>query len=410
MHKYTECTSCRFCHSTKLKNAIDLGEVYPSDFVKDRPKMDKVPLILVECSNCGLIQLKHTVERDELYRQYWYRSSLNNSMVKDLQEIVDEVENVLQDGDVVVDIGCNDGIMLSLYKKKVFKVGYDPAENLGNSLDSCDVFVNNYFTADSYAFPKAKVVTAIAMFYDLPDILPFVRDVESILDSRGLFVLQLTDLKTTIEINAIDNIVHEHLEYYTLSILNYIFKAVGMQIIGVSYNKVNGGSIRVTCSKVGAYPINPNVDEALVAEDLFFESESLDTLMGRISKYKNILFSFLSAEFLSGKNIAVMSASTKGNTLLQFFGIDKSIICHAAEINKDKFGLKTVGTDIPIISEKESLARKPDYYLVLAWHFIDNFIGKHTEYLKSGGKFVVPLPVPAVYSYKNGRVVKDELR
>lgn len=301
---------------------------------------------------------------------------------------------------------CNDGTMLGLYSKPVYRIGVDPAKNVGNITGNCDLFINDYFPTDS--FPKnkkAKVITAIAMFYDLPVIKEFMQGVVDNLVEDGVFIVQFTDLTTTLRINAFDNLVHEHLEYYTLLMLDKIAREFGLELIDVSYNMVNGGSLRVTLSRYGQYLPTMVIHKYLFEEHEYLQTDNLYMLSERIEKYKNTILGFI-----KDKDVAVMSASTKGNTLLQVFGIDNTMISHAAEINEDKFGLKTVGTNIPIISEEESLKNPPDYYLILAWHFIDNLIGKHMEYLEQGGSFLVPLPSPAIYRMKEGEIVYEELR
>ncbi len=407
MINYVKETSCRFCEGELSNSIISLGKLYPSNFsTEDADPEDKIPLSLVDCKECGLVQLEHTVDRDELYHQYWYRSGLNDSMVRDLQDVVNHAEKYLEDGETVVDIGANDGTMLGLYSKDVYKIGIDPAKNVGNSEGHCDLFINDYFPTKQFPIDKkAKVITGIAMFYDLPVIKDFMQGIVDILTVGGVFIIQFTDLTTTLKINAFDNLVFEHLEYYTLLMLDKIAREFGLELIDVSYNMVNGGSLRVTLSRYGQYLPTMSIHKYLFEEYQYLQTDNLYMLAERIEKHKNIILGFI-----KDKDVAVMSASTKGNTLLQFFGVDSTMITHAAEINEEKFGLKTVGTNIPIISEEESLNDPPDYYLVLAWHFILNFVEKNTKYLEEGGSFIVPLPIPSLYTLKDGEIVYEELR
>lgn len=414
---WKERNNCRLCGGA-FEEVLDLGLTYPSEFVDEQAEQVKVPLTLVKCVDCDLVQLKHTVNQDKLYRQYWYRSSLNNSMVTALQNIVTEIElyQKLKPGDVLVDIGCNDGILFSLYSNREARVmvGFDPAKNLASEAKTrCDYFFNDYFTAAGYdelELPKASVVTSIAMFYDLEDPHSFIEDVASILADDGMWVIQMTDLVSMLEINAFDNISHEHLEYYSLTVLDSLLLEHRLEISHVEFNQVNGGSIRVYVHKECALPSWQYIC-ALEAEENFFDSSNdpFKEFKERTEDIKRIVVGCIVDEVANGKTVAVMGASTKGNTLLQYFGLDDSLISHAAEINKEKFGKRTIGTNIPIIDEQYSLALHPDYYLILPWHFIDNFIERNMNYLKKGGKFIVPMPTPVVYYYSEFGMVEQHL-
>lgn len=400
-------TKCRSC-GEELKRAYFLGNIFPSGFVTDVGTIkndSKAPLILAECSSCGLIQLEHTVNLDLMYRQYWYSSSLNKSMVSSLRDIVNDVESYieLKDGDTVIDIGCNDGTLLQQYSaKEIFKVGFDPALNLSRPSDF--FFVNDYFSAETckliqhrenIIYGKAKVITAIAMFYDLPDPNKFLDDVKSVLAEDGIFVVQFTDLLSMYKATAFDNICHEHLEYYKLSDVVRLLHRNGLVPVKVSYNDVNGGSIRVFARHAGIYSIPYySVQKALKEEEEFLKKNTIETFASNIQKAKDDLKSFVSIASLLGHRIYILGASTKGNTLLQVCNISGDQIKYAAEVNKDKFGLYTVGSNIKIISEEEALGRNPDYFIVPVWHFEKNLLTKEPirQYIRNGGKLVFPLP------------------
>ncbi len=406
--KYREEKVCRFCHTELGIDVLDLGSLYPSNFSTKTPdEANKVPLELVVCRHCNLVQLKHTVDRDELYRQYWYRSALNSSMVVALQDVVDYAKTFLPGmSGVTVDIGCNDGTMLSLYPKDVITIGIDPAKNLAEEAKAnCNHFINDYFTAEAYfkyGLPRANIITAIAMFYDLNDVSDFILDVSAILERDGVFIIQFTDLTTTLKINAIDNICHEHLEYYSLHMIRDIAMSHGLKLIDATYNEVNGGSVRATLARNSVYDVRSSVPTALANEMEYFQHDNMKKFSDRAEKIKDIVVDCINHLNSHMQTVAVMGASTKGNTLLQYYGLGAENFVHAAEINEEKFGLKTVGTGIPIISEEKSIASKPDYYFVLPWHFIDNFTEIHFDYLKDGGTFIVPLPEPRMYYYDIG--------
>lgn len=399
MFHVTHEVSCRCCGG-ELRTVLDLGAICPSNFVEGNEEVPGVSLTLAQCTTCGLVQLHDTVELDAMYRQYWYKSSLNASMVKALNDVVTRAtEHVeLVDGDVVVDIGANDGTLLAMYPERLLRVGFDPALNLAKeATGKCDCFVNDYFTADSYPIPEhAKIITSIAMFYDLPSPHRFVEDITKILHPEGIWVVQFTDLVSMLKINAFDNICHEHLEYYSLHVVKDIIEMHGLELIDVEYNTVNGGSLRAYIAFAGAKEVSENVAVFLKEEHEYlgmFE-DPLVAFAARVERIKTEVLGYLEKAKADGRSIFVLGASTKGNTLLQYFGLDVHTITYAAEVNPDKFGLKTVGTHIPIIPQVQALALKPDIFLVLPWHFIDTFRESLKMYLEGGGILYVPLPEP----------------
>jgi hypothetical protein len=319
-------------------------------------------------------------------------------MVRSLQDVVDDIMNktALLAEDIVVDIGCNDGTMLNMFPAGVYKVGFDPALNLHKP--DCNMFVNDYFTADAYNFvfkKRAKVITAIAMFYDLPSPVDFVKDVASILDEDGLFVIQFTDLRSMFEACAFDNICNEHLEYYGLEDVVNILNRADLRVIDVSHNDVNGGSIRVTATHRDSSRKSADiVVDTLVEEWKYFKYHDFGYFADRIKDTKTQMEVFLKLMKEKNNTLHLLGASTKGNTLLQYCNITKEDIPYAAEVNPDKFGLRTAGSDIEIISEEASLEMHPDMYIVPVWHFKKSILNnpKIQTYLNSGGYLVFPLP------------------
>ena len=406
---YKERITCRLCGS-ELEKVLNLGNIYLNDFVDEGQSIKSAPLTLVKCKYCELVQLKHTPDLDLLYKQYWYLSSLNKSMIRALQDIVDNVEARadLQPGDVIIDIGCNDGTMLGQYKTPgLYKIGFDPALNLARKAKKhCTSFYNTYFGDISIKTPKAKAITSIAMFYDLEDPHTFVELIKKSLLKDGIWVVQFTDLLSMFKINAFDNICHEHLEYYSFKVLRNLFEQHDLEVFDVSTNSVNGGSIRMYVGWKDQRHISPAVD-ALEKEERDYMNSFDNPFIAfaeRIKSIKQKIMKFLDETKAQNKEIFAMGASTKGNTLLQYFGIDTKYLDYAAEVNKDKFGKKTVATNIPIISESSALMLNPDYFLVLPWHFIDILLKIHEPYMKKGGKFIVPMPTPTIYEYVDGNL------
>lgn len=392
---------CRVCNG-ELSQVLDLGTIYRSSFVKDDEEVredQKAPLVLSKCV-CGLVQLRDTIDLDVMYKeQYWYSSSLNKSMISSLKNVVEDVESKveLKDCDTVLDIGANDCTLLSLYtNKNLYLVGYDPAPNLARKDGVW--FINDYFTAkgyfDMYGKLKAKVVTAVAMFYDLPDPNSFVEDIKQVLDKNGIFIIQFTDLLSMFKATAFDNICHEHLEYYRFEDVLKLLRKHGLDVVDVSYNDVNGGSLRVTACHEGAFIPKPSVVTTLTREREYFESFTFKEFYEDIIETMLNVKAFLLTCIEENKSVFLLGASTKGNTMLQIYGITNKNVPYAAEVNSDKFGLKTLGSNIKIISEDVAFSMKPDYFFCPIWHFEKSLLTKKPilEYIENGGKLVFPLP------------------
>lgn len=393
---------CRVC-SSKMTDVLSLGDIVPVDFIKDGEIVrESAPLTLAECGQCHLVQLRHTCHRDTLFRQYWYLSGLNPSMVASLKDVVDgAVARVdLSQGDVVVDIGANDGTLLSLYPSFVHKIGFDPATNLAEQAAAiCDEFYNDYFESASIPTDSAKIITSIAMFYDLDSPRDFILKICKTLRRDGIWVMQMTDLVRMLRANAFDNICHEHLCYYPFGVFKALVEEYGLQVFDVEFNDVNGASIRCYVSWADARPIQPSVSEALLDEDAYLADGAIAKFAAFVESAKQKTVAFIRQEREQGKIFHALGASTKGNTLLQFYGLNNEDIMVAAEVNPDKYGLVMAGSNVPIVPQHQSLACAPDYYLVLPWHFIDFFLRKQAGYLEAGGVLLAPLPHPKLHHH-----------
>lgn len=410
--------NCRVCDNNNLKHIISLGNQHLVDFLEDDDEKKTVaPLELSLCNKsqggCGLLQLQHTVPPDLLYRRFWYKSGVNQTIRNDLEDIVSSAEKLctLNDQDFVIDIGANDGTLLRFYKNRSLNlVGFEPATNL---MDDAKIgnteIINNYFNSndfiEKFGSNKAKVITSISMFYDLEKPNDFVRDLSKILSKDGVWILQMNYLVTMLQNNAFDNIVHEHLEYYSLQSLEYLLSKHDLEVFDISFNNINGGSIRTyikhkDCTK---FSITDSVQETRQSEKnlgLDDEKPYLD-FANSIKNQKTQTYDFIKNEVNNNKIIHVYGASTRGNTLLQYYGLNSDLIKVASERNPSKWGKRTVGTNIPIISEDESRKIKPDYYLILPWYFLDEFLEREKLFLKEGGKFIVPLPKFKIIQYSD---------
>jgi hypothetical protein len=398
---------------TKL---FSLGKMYISDFIKheDEIRSDPVELDMILDEKTGLVRLGNVAPFDKMYGKYWYRSGINDTMRKELKSIVDSVTNVikLKENDVWLDIACNDGTLLSYVPKNLLRIGIDPADDSfkKESENHANLIIQNYFSSSviknsKFGFLKAKVITSIAMFYDLENPELFLSDLYEILDDNGLWVLQLSYTPLMIHQLAFDNICHEHIYYYSLNNIKNLLEKCGFSILDVQLNDVNGGSFRVYVKKKNSsnefFGTKPHRDvcsfrvNSLLEYEKTLNIDKKETWIEFFNKIKNLkktTVDFIKQEKLKGKKIWAYGASTKGNTLLQYFNLDDSLIDGVAERNIQKFGLKTIGTNIPIYSESEMRKTKPDYLLILPWHFINEFIEREMNYLKDGGKFIVPCP------------------
>jgi NDP-4-keto-2,6-dideoxyhexose 3-C-methyltransferase len=408
-------TSCRVC-SGPLADVLSLGEHYVSNFpLPGEDHGTRAPLELALCGNCRLLQLRHTVSGELMYRNYWYRSGTNSTMRGALSEIAHTAEHLvsLAAGDSVLDIGCNDGTLLAAYRTPgIVTIGFDPAENMApHSRRVASKVVTSFFALDAFRSEaelrnrRPKIVTSIAMFYDLEDPGRFVSDVKAVMDPEGLWIVQMSYLPLMLKQRAFDNVCHEHLEYYSMESFESLLRRHDFEIVDIELNDVNGGSMRayIRNRSASAAAFGDATYRNLAAERTrkLREQEAalrLDTAKPYadfahwVERIKGDVVPFIKDQAGRGRTVYVYGASTKGNTLLQYFGLDRSLIRGAAERNPDKWGRETVGTRIPIVSEEEARNARPDYFLVLPWHFMEEFQAREEAYLLGGGRFIVPLP------------------
>jgi len=404
---------CRIAND-ELEEVFSLGELYVSDFIEENqgPRAGKEEMKLLISKESGLLQMEKIVNPEFMYGKYWYRSGTNATMKRELQDVVESVVDSIpySDGDMFLDIACNDGTLFRFVPKSFTTIGIDPCDDTyaNESRKHADQIVQDYFSAEAYwkvANKKAKFITTIAMFYDLDDPISFLKEVDEVMDDEGLFVLQLSYTPLMLQQLAFDNICHEHVCFYSLSSMKYLLDKTGFTIVDCILNDVNGGSFRIYIRKKSAtkelFKTTPYRDVADFRINSMLEYEKKLNLndpkvykdfFSKIGELKKQTVSFIREEKSKGKVIWGYGASTKGNTLLQWYGLDSTLIDAIAERNPVKFGLRTVGTNIPIRSEEEMRIEKPDYLLVLPWHFIYEFCNREKEYLANGGKFIVPCP------------------
>ncbi len=409
----TAIKACRVCQSPGLDKVLFLGNQYVSDFVASDGNSPQVPLELVRCSSCGLVQLRHTFSRENLYRHYWYKSGISPTMRKALADLVSKTCEIAKptSNDLVLDIGCNDGTLLRAYRiPGLFLVGFEPAENLveearkGTNWIFKDFFAAKVFK-QRFGDRKARIVTSVAMFYDLEDPNRFVADVAEILASDGVWAVQQNYLATMLEQNGFDNIGHEHLEYYSLGTMQALLERHGLEVFEVETNEVNGGSFRTFICHNGRYPIGNSVSqmENYEARLALGEHATYEKFATNIGKIRSQVREFITGEVRRGKTVYVYGASNRGNTILQYCGLDHTLVKKATDANPEKWGRKTVGTLIPIVSKEEARREAPDYFLILPHHFLGEICREEEQYLEAGGRFIVPLPKFKIISADNSR-------
>jgi len=418
MNNYFKINKCRICESKNLSKIVDLKKQYiQGSFIKrgfPKPSLIKIPLQLLRCKKCSLVQTFYTVNPKILYKNYWYLSGVNKTMSSHLKGIANECISIIKKNKKdllkikVLDIGCNDCTLLNAYPKSFFKYGIDPSQTPLKARNNSIKIYNNFFPhkkiISDFKEKKLDIITSIAMFYDLQDPKNFVKSIKYILDFNGIWVFELSYLMQMLKLNSFDTICHEHLEYYSLTVLNYLMKLCDMKIFKISFNESNGGSLRCFVTHSDNYLYDDYKNNLFIKKIFLKEKKSnvnsdkpYKDFFKRILKIKEELLDLINVIIKKNKVIHIYGASTKGNTIIQWLGIDNKKIQYAADRNREKWGARTINSNINIVSEKHSKKLKPDYYLVLPWHFKSEFLIREKRFLEKGGKLIFPLPKIKVY-------------
>ncbi len=404
--RYRRITECRIGGGSDLVTVLNLGEqtltgVFPKD---PNQAITRGPLELVWSPKSDLLQLAHTYDSGEMYGDnYGYRSGLNQSMVDHLTRKIRHLERLadLKPGATVLDIGSNDCTSLKAYQTSALKrIGIDPTGRKFAQYYPDDVkLVPDFFSAPNFwsvSKEPASIVTSIAMFYDLDDPISFAQQIEKVLAPNGIWHFEQSYMPSMLRLCSYDTICHEHLEYYSLAAVVRILDAADMKVVDVQMNAVNGGSFAVTAAKKGSAvrPNRPVIDWLLEQEDRMGlrTPKPYRDFEERVYRHRDDLVRLINSLVGDGKTVLGYGASTKGNVVLQFCGLTAKQIPAIAEVNPEKFGAFTPGTNIPIVSEAEARAMKPDYFLVLPWHFKDGIVRREAEYINQGGKMIFPFP------------------
>jgi hypothetical protein len=335
---------------------------------------------------------------------YGYRSGLNQSMVNHLTDKVAYLERLagLKSGNIVLDIGSNDATTLKAYKTpSLCRIGIDPTGRKFSQYYPPEVaLVPEFFSAAAYRSVEsrdARVVTSIAMFYDLESPIAFAQQIESILAKDGIWHFEQSYMPSMLRLNSYDTVCHEHLEYYSLGVIRKVLEQSGLKLIDVVMNAINGGSFAVTAARASNTSIKANqpVIDWLLEQEVRMGLNTprpFRDFEERVFRHRDDLTRLIRTLVADGKKILGYGASTKGNVVLQFCGLTPADIPAIVEVNADKFGCVTPGSHIPIVSESEGKAIAPDYYLVLPWHFKDGIVRREKEFLSAGGRMIFPFP------------------
>lgn len=392
---------CRVCNADGLTQIMDFGpQVIANHFhTSIEPDGAKMPLRLVKCPKCSLVQLGEKIDTDMMYRNYWYQSGINATMRDHLASLASQICSIAapKPDDIVIDIGCNDGTLLKHLPAYVRKIGVDPS-NIESS--GCERIVD-YFNADSVSTAldgkKAKIITSIAMFYDLNDPKDFVRNIRACLSDDGIWVAELSYLPRMLENVAYDSVCHEHVTYYRLHTFAKTLEGTGLGIFHAEINDMNGSSFRVFMAPIGCCH-GRNWSSSLVKIMDAEKHNGLDTdapyehFAARIKNSTQALMAILGDAKKAGKKVFGYGASTKGQVMLQHCGIDSSLVTAIAERNPRKYGLLTPGTNIPICSEADMRQAKPDFLVIFPWYFLNEFLVREQSLRDGGCKIIVPLP------------------
>lgn len=396
---------CRACWSEDLTEILDLGNQHVSDFRDDDSRTNQHPLIALICSDCFLVQLSQTTPSAEMYHEnYGFKSGINDSIKADLQDVVSTALEFCESPRAWLDIASNDGTLLSYVPSSIHRTGVDPITKYCQEAEQhADRIVNGFFDLPpftSYAdhgeavYDKFDVITAVSCFYDMDRPNDFVSDVSKVLARKGAWVIQQNYLLPTLQMGAIDNFCHEHIEYYTLLSLEPLLARHKLEVIDVSTSMVNGGSIRTIVAHKGEYPIQDSVEQQRTIEldagldKLTTYQEFADKALSNIADLKALVNNLVAA----GSRIAILAASTRGSTIWQCAGFTDKEIDFAVERNPEKVGKWFSAIGIRIVSEEEARERFPDYMIIGPWFFQAEIIDREQAYLKAGGKLIVPLP------------------
>jgi SAM-dependent methyltransferase len=338
-----------------------------------------------------------------MFDNYLYISSASETLKNHFRELSDELTQRyhLGDGDLVIDIGCNDGTLLESFKQHGVRVlGVDPARNLAEFAAhlKIDRYTGLFGAATAKEivakWGKASLITATNTFPHIQKLDDFMQGIEIALKPGGVFVIEMHYLLDLVEQVAFDTIYHEHVSYWGLGPMKQLFERHGMEVVDAERVPLHHGQLRVHVQRRGEGTVQPGV-EAILAQEKAAGLSRFETYVEfakRAQKIKNDLHAKLAMLARQGQKVAGYGAPAKGNTLLGFLEIGPDLLPYIVDRSPLKQGLLTPGTHIPVVGPERLLLDQPDYVLLLAWNFADEIIEQQAEYRSRGGKFMVPVP------------------
>lgn len=410
MDTYCEISNCRSCNASLEELIVPLGttplanSLLRQDQLKEEER--SFPLDLYLCTNCSLVQIKHTISADVLFKDYFYFSSYSDTMLEYAQKVSQKMREKMNLGEdsLVIELASNDGYLLQYYlSNHVPVLGIDPAENIAAVANKKGIPTLSEFFSKDLALTLASknqfadVIHANNVLAHVPHLNDFVEGIKIILKPEGRAVIEVPYLVDMIEKNEFDTIYHEHLCYFSLNALDLLFERAGLKICDVEKLPIHGGSLRLFIAHAPAQQ-SANVKEILAFENSI-NIASVDyykKFSDNINKNKNLLVSLLNTLKESGKSIVAYGASAKGSTLLNVFKINERLLDFVVDRSQEKQGHYTPGSHLPIYAPEKLLEKMPDYVLLLTWNFKEEILKQQSLYRAKGGKFIIPVPSPEV--------------
>ncbi len=405
MNEYYKRETCAVCNGTHMDKVMDLNPTPICDaFIpaKEVRKQELYPLDLYFCHTCGLLQILDIISPEILYRDYIYETSSSMGLSNHFKRYAEEITSSIKtQGDLYIDIGCNDGTLLRHFQangKKV--VGVEPAVEISGKVRASGIpCYNNFFSVDVAKQIRAEhgpasVVTANNVFANIVDLNEFLQGVRTLLADDGVFVVETGAGLDVMKNLMVDTVAHEHIYYFNVKPLQYLSSQNGLEVVDVKAISSKGGSLHVVMQlKGGPRPVAPSVNERRSYEQsLGFEDAAVyKHYTAKLETLRKNLRTILDEIKAKGQTLAVYGAAAGVTNLLYYFDINDQVQ-YLIDDNANRHHLVSPASHIPVVAPSTIYEKKPDYILVLAWRYAKPIISKHHKYFLQGGKFIIPLP------------------